>query len=112
MFSSDDQFLIRVAALQDVYDVLGKGSKDMQNIQRLPWECESDYTATIDALISMASALAAISRSNPASTAEAMAAANFTDCWSNMKQYGVGATVKAQVSRLFQVLSLRLWLAH
>ena len=59
----------------------------MQNIQRLPWECQSDYDATIEVLTSMGSALTHAFRKT-STVEEAMASANFEDYWPNLKQYG------------------------
>ena len=87
---SDLKFLVRVAALQDIYDVLGKGSAAMQNIQRLPWESQADYEDTINVLTSMASSFTNAFRKTT-SVQEATAAASYEEYWPSVVQYGSAA---------------------
>lgn len=83
---SDEQFMTRVAALHDIYDVLGRGSMDIQNVQHLPWESQTDYNTTVDALHRMASALAAMSR-KAVTVAEVIEVADFEEDWPNLSQH-------------------------
>ena len=56
----------------------------MQNIQRLPWECQSDNDDNRYPEIDGISLDARVSE-NP-TVEEAVASANFESCWLNMKQ--------------------------
>ena len=56
---ADATFRRRVAALLDLYNVVGGLSKDLQNLQKLPWERQQHYEDTVKQLEQMAGTLTA-----------------------------------------------------
>ena len=50
-------FRLRLAALQDIYALLSRLSKNVQDVQKLPWERQQTLTEAAKVLIQMARAL-------------------------------------------------------
>ena len=61
-FADDVCFLGQVAALLDVYQVLAAGSRDLQSLQKLPWERQGDFADMVGKLTAMTDALKAAVR--------------------------------------------------
>ncbi|KAF0296390.1 spicule matrix protein [Amphibalanus amphitrite] len=66
--STDTTFRRRVMALLDIYNVLGQLSKDLQNLQKLPWERLQLHADTVKKLEQMAGTLAASASTRRGST--------------------------------------------
>ena len=86
-----------MAALQDLYRVLSKGSKGVQQIQSLPWQANKAYVQTVISIMRMKAALAAVSTagSNPADTAAAVEKEQFPELWPTLNRHSAGLRKKA-----------------
>ncbi|XP_043189268.1 uncharacterized protein LOC122375015 isoform X2 [Amphibalanus amphitrite] len=62
LLRDDVCFRGQVAALLDVYQVLAAGSRDLQSLQKLPWERQGDFADMVGKLTAMAGALKAAVR--------------------------------------------------
>ncbi|KAF0306494.1 hypothetical protein FJT64_022013 [Amphibalanus amphitrite] len=77
----DGDFLARIAALCDIYALLGSGSRDQQKTQQLPWESSAAFGSTLLTLETMAEAMVCM-RKPPSSQVEmAIRNANFDEAW-------------------------------
>ncbi|KAF0311054.1 hypothetical protein FJT64_018091 [Amphibalanus amphitrite] len=72
----DDDFKARVAALKDVYDILGRGSREVQRVQSLPWESRRGYRSTVASVKCVRTAVEAFSASARTATEAADAVAH------------------------------------
>ena len=64
----DKTFRVRVAALKDIYAVLGRASRSLQNLQLLPWERQSSVKDMIGELNAMSGTLRGVFRGRAALT--------------------------------------------
>ena len=65
---ADAIFRVRVAALLDLYSILGQASKDLQNLQKLPWERQRLHMEMVKKLQVMTATLSASASHLPGST--------------------------------------------
>ena len=54
---TDKNFLARVDALLDIYQVMAEGSRSLQRVQSLPWESMTSFGSTIVSLKKMTNTL-------------------------------------------------------
>ncbi|KAF0287939.1 hypothetical protein FJT64_013663 [Amphibalanus amphitrite] len=77
----DKKFLARIAALCDIYAVLGKGSRDQQNTGKLPWELSAAFGQTLLNLDVMLDVLKGGSAESQSPVQQAIHQANLEEQW-------------------------------
>ena len=90
---TDDRFLKSVAALLDIYTVVGEGSEAQQNTKLLPWEVVEAYTALVDKLEEMADVLDGLKtagdpKSASGPVARAVIEVKYEELWPTYSQFG------------------------
>ena len=79
--SSDGDFLARIAALCDIYILLGNGSRDQQKTQQLPWESSAAFGSTLLTLQTMAETMVCMGKPSSSQVETAIRDANFDEAW-------------------------------
>ena len=82
-FFTDPGFRVRVRALEDIYEVLGRASKAVQRTQALPWERQAGQDEVIQTIGDMRMALIASHKKSP-STSELLIAAKREELWPSL----------------------------
>ena len=78
--STDPAFCLRIRALVDLYDVLGRASKAVQSTQALPWERQAAQEEVLKTITDMRVALIASYKKSP-STAELLLVTKKAELW-------------------------------
>ena len=98
---TDGNFKALVAALKDVYDVLGRGSREVQQVQSLPWESHKGYRSTVASVKCTRTAIAAFTTSASTATeaADAVAHADLDELCPTLSRHKASLRKGTVVSR-------------
>ena len=97
----DSNFQARVAALKDVYGILGRGSKEVQQVQSLPWETRRGYASAVASVKCSRTAIEAfvVSATKAVTAGDAVAHADLDDLCPTLSHHKV-ALRKGTVVRI------------